>query len=170
MGHTYVSDPVAGVDTTSITLAYALWEVSRRPDIQQRLHGPCPTPGSLPIFRSYTSCPFSQRWSKGVCPFSFLLPIEPYQLRQYCKFMVLRRTFWNTWYQHLPIRWMTPLTFWAMDCPLVQSSLLRFGPRRDSVVFPSPYKFLLDRWLATHADPSQLSVIHRHLTPFGVGS
>ena len=29
---------VAGVDTTSVTLAYALWEVSRRPDIQQRLH------------------------------------------------------------------------------------------------------------------------------------
>ena len=29
---------VAGVDTTSITLAYALWEVSRRPDIQQHLY------------------------------------------------------------------------------------------------------------------------------------
>jgi len=26
------------VDTTSVTLAYTLWEVSRRPDIQQRLH------------------------------------------------------------------------------------------------------------------------------------
>ena len=26
------------MDTTSITLAYALWEVSRRPDIQRRLH------------------------------------------------------------------------------------------------------------------------------------
>ena len=32
-------DPrIAGVDTTSVTLAYTLWEVSRRPDIQQRLH------------------------------------------------------------------------------------------------------------------------------------
>ena len=37
--HTLIYGPrVAGVDTTSVTLAYAFWEVSRRPDIQQLLH------------------------------------------------------------------------------------------------------------------------------------
>lgn len=45
-----------------------------------------------------------------------------------------------------------------------------WSSHRDSVVFPSPYTFLPDRWLETHTAPSQLSMMHQHLIPFGTGS
>lgn len=45
-----------------------------------------------------------------------------------------------------------------------------WSSHRDSGVFPSPDTFLPDRWLETHTDPSQLSLMHQHLMPFGAGS
>lgn len=50
------------MDTTSITLAYALWEVSRRPDIQQRLHAELdqamPNSRSIPDISALHKLPF----------------------------------------------------------------------------------------------------------------
>lgn len=58
-----IRDPrVAGVDTPSITLAYVLWEVSRRPDIQQRLHaeldGAMPNSRAIPDISILHKLPF----------------------------------------------------------------------------------------------------------------
>jgi cytochrome P450 len=45
-----------------------------------------------------------------------------------------------------------------------------WSSHRDGVIFPSPDTFLPDRWLETHTDPSQLTLMHQHLMPFGAGS
>lgn len=66
---------IAGVDTTSTTLAYVLWEVSRRLDIQQRLHAELdlamPNSRAVPDISTLYKLPFLTAVIKEGLPLTF---------------------------------------------------------------------------------------------------
>lgn len=77
------------MDTTSITLAYVLWEVSRRPDIQQRLHAELdlvmPNSRTIPDISTLYKLPFLTAVVKEglLNHLAFLPKIGPEEIQQH---------------------------------------------------------------------------------------
>ncbi|KZP09980.1 cytochrome P450 [Athelia psychrophila] len=154
MGHM-----VAGTDTTTISLSYFLWEMSRRPDIvaklQAELDAAMPDPHAIPDITILQKLPYLNAFIKeglrvhGAVP-SLLervvpsstskngLPSESFDLMGYA----------------LPPGTVVATQAWSMH--------------RDPAVFPSPLTFLPDRWL--YATDDQLAQMQAHFMPFGTGS
>ncbi|EAU82615.2 cytochrome P450 11B1 [Coprinopsis cinerea okayama7 len=156
MGHL-----IAGADTSSTTISYILWELSRRPDIvaklQAELDEAIPDSRAIPdiailqelpylnglikeALRLYTAAP---SLLERVVPSSSSKPNhqdEDFDLLGYA----------------LPAGTIVSTQAWSMH--------------RNPAVYPSPESFLPERWLeSSSASPDQLFQMHQHLMAFGAG-
>ncbi|TFY68558.1 hypothetical protein EVJ58_g933 [Rhodofomes roseus] len=157
MGHL-----VAGVDTSSTTLSYLLWELSRRTDIARRLQAELdevmPDRAVIPDAVTLTKLPYLNAFIKeglrlyGAAP-SLLERVVPstspsglddaFDLMGYA----------------VPPDTIVSTQAWSMH--------------RDASVFPSSETFLPERWLAVEGvdgEEERLADMTQNMMPFGVGS
>ncbi|KAH9931775.1 cytochrome P450 [Amylocystis lapponica] len=157
MGHL-----VAGVDTSSTTLSYVFWELSRRPDVMSRVQAELdeimPDRRVIPDASILSNLPYLNGLIKeglrlyGAAP-SLLERVVPstavskaddsFDLMGYA----------------LPPGTIVSTQAWSMH--------------RDADVFPSPETFLPTRWIATagvEGEEDRLMRMNQHFIPFGVGT
>ncbi|KAH8825838.1 cytochrome P450 [Flagelloscypha sp. PMI_526] len=154
MGHL-----VAGSDTSSASLSYFCWELSRRPDIVQKLRSELDEvlhdETAVPDILSLQNLPYLNAFVKeglrvyGSVP-SLLERVVP---DSYSKSGLLDDGFDLLGYS-LPAGTIVGTQAWSAH--------------RDSSVFPSPDTFLPDRWLL--ADEDRVRQMNQQLMPFGIGS
>ncbi|PBK94016.1 cytochrome P450 [Armillaria gallica] len=153
MGHM-----IAGSDTTSTTLSYFLWELSRRPDIVKKLQAELdeimPNARTIPDMAVLHGLPYLNAFIKeglrvySAAP-SLLERVVPASTSS--KF---GHEAFDLMGFALPPGTVVATQAWTMH--------------RNSAVFPSPETFLPDRWL--DASPDSLALMTQHLMPFGTGT
>ncbi|KAJ7700501.1 cytochrome P450 [Mycena rosella] len=169
MGHM-----VAGTDTTSISLSYFLWELTRRQDIlrklQQEIDAVMPDPSAIPDIKVLNSMEYLNAFIKeglrlyGAAP-SLLERVVPVTLSKNgagADFDLMGFA--------LPPGTIVSTQAWSMH--------------REPSVFPSPETFLPERWLSSYApsdsasecaadverETARLARMASHMMPFGTGS
>ncbi|KAJ8517764.1 hypothetical protein ONZ45_g5122 [Pleurotus djamor] len=152
MGHM-----VAASDTTSTSLSYFFWELSRRPDIVQKLRAELdevmPDSKRIPDISVLQSLPYLNAFVKeglrlyGAAP-SLLERVVPTPSKNCEPFELLGYA--------LPPGTIVSTQAWSMH--------------RDASVFPSPETFLPERWLESTTSPEDLALMTQHMMPFGTGS
>ncbi|KAJ7021163.1 cytochrome P450 [Mycena alexandri] len=169
MGHM-----VAGTDTTSISLAYFFFELTRRHDILRKLQNEIdavmPDPSAIPDIKILNSMEYLNAFIKeglrlyGAAP-SLLERVVPVSTS---KNFAGAEGFDLMGYA-LPPGTIVSTQAWSMH--------------RDPAVFPSPETFLPERWLpsyaagskedggeASEAETARLARMASHMMPFGTGS
>ncbi|KAJ7754837.1 cytochrome P450 [Mycena metata] len=169
MGHM-----VAGTDTTSISLSYFLWELTRRHDILRKLQNEIdavmPDPSAVPDIKILNGMEYLNAFIKeglrlyGAAP-SLLERVVPVSTS---KNFAGAEGFDLMGYA-LPPGTIVSTQAWSMH--------------RDAAVFPSPETFLPERWLpsyaagskedggeASEAEAARLARMASHMMPFGTGS
>ncbi|KAJ7654121.1 cytochrome P450 [Mycena polygramma] len=170
MGHM-----VAGTDTTSISLSYFLWELTRRHDILRKLQNEIdavmPDPNAIPDIKVLNSMDYLNAFIKeglrvyGAAP-SLLERVVP---------VTTSKNFagadgFDLMGYALPPGTIVSTQAWSMH--------------RDPAVFPSPDTFLPERWLPSYAaskeeeasaadaerEAARLARMASHMMPFGTGS
>ncbi|KAJ7111343.1 cytochrome P450 [Mycena epipterygia] len=168
MGHM-----VAGTDTTSISLSYFLWELTRRQDIlrklQHEIDAVMPDPNAIPDIKILNGMEYLNAFIKeglrvyGAAP-SLLERVVPVTTSKNGAgadgFDLLGYA--------LPPGTIVSTQSWSMH--------------RDPAVFPSPETFLPERWLPSYAasknecaadeelEAARLARMASHMIPFGTGS
>ncbi|KAI0036319.1 cytochrome P450 [Vararia minispora EC-137] len=140
---------IAGVDTTATTISYALWELSRRPDIARRLRAEVDSamhdPKTIPDISVLNSL-------------SFLTAVIKETLRVYGAVpSLLERV--------VPSEGID-----LLGCNIPSGTVITtqsWSLHRKVDVFPSPNTYLPDRWV--DADPDNLREMEAHMMPFGIG-
>ncbi|KAL0950331.1 hypothetical protein HGRIS_010302 [Hohenbuehelia grisea] len=156
MGHM-----IAGSDTTSTSLSYFFWELSRRADIMKRLQAELddamPDRRSIPDISTLQRLPYLNAFIKeglrlyGAAP-SLLERVVPDSTS---KSGALNEGFDLMGFA-LPSGTVVATQAWSMH--------------RDESVFPSPEQFNPDRWLESCASPEELLIMSQHMMPFGTGT
>ncbi|KAJ7448227.1 cytochrome P450 [Mycena galericulata] len=171
MGHM-----VAGTDTTSISLSYFLWELTRRQDILRKLQDEIdaimPDPKEIPSIKDLNRMEYLNAFIKeglrlyGAAP-SLLERVVP---ETTSKIGAGAEDFVLMGYA-LPPGTIVSTQAWSMH--------------RDASVFPSPETFLPERWLPSYAaskegcvgdaadaehEEARLARMASHMMPFGTGS
>ncbi|OCH89992.1 cytochrome P450 [Obba rivulosa] len=157
MGHL-----VAGVDTSSTTLSYLFWELSRRSDIMKRLQ--MELDDAMP--------------DRRVLPDTYILSTLQYLnafikegLRLYgAAPSLLERVVPSTSASKIDDAF--DMMGYALP-PGTIVSTQAWSMHRDADVFPSPETFLPERWLpvdGSPADEDRLLRMSQHMMPFGFGS
>ncbi|KAF9023114.1 cytochrome P450 [Hymenopellis radicata] len=156
MGHM-----IAGSDTTSTTLSYFFWELSRRPDIAKKLHAELDEimvdPRVIPDISVLQNLPYLNAFIKeglrvySAAP-SLLERVVPTSIS---KFGPGNESFDLMGFA-LPPGTVVATQAWSMH--------------RNPAVFPSPDTFLPDRWLDDAVSADSLAVMNQHFMPFGTGS
>ncbi|THH31367.1 hypothetical protein EUX98_g2801 [Antrodiella citrinella] len=155
---------VAGVDSSSATITYFMWELSRRPDIvaklQAEIDDAMPDRRVIPDVSILSSLPYLNAFIKeglrlyGAAP-SLLERVVP---------------------EHVS----SPVTSADEDFDMMGYALppgtvvstQAWSMHRVSEVFPSPETFLPDRWLAidhSEAEEERLTRMSQQMMPFGAG-
>ncbi|KAI0089355.1 cytochrome P450 [Irpex rosettiformis] len=160
MGHL-----VAGVDTSSLSLAYMFWELSRRRDITQRLQAELDDAMTdkkvIPDINALMRLPYLNAFIKeamrvyGAAP-SLLERVVPSRA---CGAVSKLDEDFDMMGYALPPGTVVSTQAWSMH--------------RDAEIFPSPETFLPERWLAadgSDAEEERLSRMAQQLIPFGVGT
>ncbi|EPT00864.1 hypothetical protein FOMPIDRAFT_47141 [Fomitopsis schrenkii] len=157
MGHL-----IAGVDTSSTTLSYLLWELSHRVDIAQRLQAELdeamPDRAVIPDAVTLTKLPYLNAFIKeglrlyGAAP-SLLERVVPSTSQSGADegFDLLGYA--------VPAGTIVSTQAWSMH--------------RDASVFPSPETFLPERWLhveGVEGEEERLALMTQHMMPFGAGA
>ncbi|KAJ7450853.1 cytochrome P450 [Mycena latifolia] len=167
MGHM-----VAGTDTTSISLSYFLWELTRRQDIlrklQQEIDSVMPDPSAIPDIKILNGMEYLNAFIKeglrlyGAAP-SLLERVIPATISK------------NG----------APADFDLMGFALPAGTIVStqaWSMHREPSVFPSPETFLPERWLPAYAasesessadaerEAARLARMASHMMPFGTGS
>ncbi|TFY65879.1 hypothetical protein EVG20_g5213 [Dentipellis fragilis] len=156
MGHL-----VAGVDTTSTTLSYLCWELSRRADItrnlQAELDHAMPDSRVVPDINVLQKLPYLNAFVKEGLRIYSAVPslLERVVPASTTKNGVFSETFDLMGFE-LPAGTVVATQGWSMH--------------RDPSVFPSPDTFLPDRWLETPGNADQLARMAQFMMPFGTGS
>ncbi|KAH7887261.1 cytochrome P450 [Phlebopus sp. FC_14] len=152
MGHM-----IAGSDTTSNTLSYFFWELSRRPDITNKLQAEIdqamPHPYVIPDIAILQKLPYLNAFIKeGLRLYSAApSPLERVVPASTTKNGASNEAFDLMGYA-LPPGTVVATQGWSMH--------------RDSTVFPSPDTFIPDRWLQA---PEAVAKMSQYLMPFGTG-
>ncbi|THH19482.1 hypothetical protein EW146_g1686 [Bondarzewia mesenterica] len=156
MGHL-----IAGSDTTSTTLSYLCWELSRRSDIVKKLQLELDTAmadsTAIPDISVLQQLPYLNAFIKeglrvyGAAP-SLLERVVPSTT---AKNGLLSDAFDLMGFA-LPPGTIVATQGWSMH--------------RNPALFPSPDTFLPDRWLETEDNSDVLIDMAQHMMPFGVGA
>ncbi|KAH7921089.1 cytochrome P450 [Leucogyrophana mollusca] len=156
MGHM-----IAGSDTTSNSLSYFFWELSRRADIMTKLQAELdqaiPDPRAIPDFSLLQRLPYLNAFVKeGLRIYSAApSPLERVVPSSTSRNGALDEAFDLMGYA-LPPGTIVSTQGWSMH--------------RDASIFPSPDTFLPDRWLETFTNADQLMKMAQYMIPFGTGS
>ncbi|KAJ7291563.1 cytochrome P450 [Mycena rebaudengoi] len=168
MGHL-----VAGTDTTSISMSYFLWELTRRRDIMRKLQAEIdaamPDPAAIPEIKVLNGMEYLNAFIKeglrlyGAAP-SLLERVVPVSISK---------------------NGAGPEGFDLMGYALPPGTIVStqaWSMHRDASVFPSPETFLPERWLPSYAaaasskeedverEEARLARMNSHMMPFGTGS
>ncbi|KAJ7218241.1 cytochrome P450 [Mycena haematopus] len=167
MGHM-----VAGSDTTSISLSYFLWELTRRQDILRKLRDEIdavmPDPGAIPDIKILNGMEYLNAFIKeglrlyGAAP-SLLERVVPVSTSK----NFAGADGFDLMGYALPPGTIVATQSWSLH--------------RDPAVFQSPDTFLPERWLPAYASSKQdegdvereterLARMASHMMPFGTGS
>ncbi|KAI0034864.1 cytochrome P450 [Vararia minispora EC-137] len=144
----------AGVETTATMISYACWEISRRPDIAQKLREELdsymPDPKCIPDIAVLNGLPFLSAVLKET--FRVYSPGPG----------LLQRV--------VPDSKNAPEPFNLLGYTLPSGTIVAtqsYSMHRDPTVFPRPYDFRPERWL--EADESGLASMNQHMMAFGGG-
>lgn len=156
MGHL-----IAGCDTTSTTLSYLCWELSRRVDLVEKLQieldHAMPDCRSIPDIATLQQLPFLNAFIKeglrvyGAAP-SLLERVVPDSTSKNGMFSDA----FDLMGFALPPGTIVATQGWSMH--------------RDASVFPFPDAFLPERWLDDGKNMEELTKMAQHMMPFGVGA
>jgi len=145
MGHM-----IAGSDTTSTSLSYFFWELSRRPDVmkklQAELYNVMPDSRTIPDILVLQKLPYLNMFIKEAYVYTAQHQVF---LNELCLLPRLK--------MGLPTRY---LISWATLYPWAPGTIVStqaWSMHCDASIFPSPETFLPDRWLETHENGEQLS-------------
>ncbi|PCH40720.1 cytochrome P450 [Wolfiporia cocos MD-104 SS10] len=157
MGHL-----IAGVDTSSTTLSYLFWELSRRSDIMQRLQteldDAMPDRRVIPDAQVLGKLPYLNAFMK-----------EGFRLYGAAP-SLLERVVTSTTASNVDDSF--DLMGYALP-PGTIVSTQAWSMHRDPDVFPSPETFLPERWLTTEGvdgEEDRTARMVQHMMPFGVGT
>ncbi|KAJ7065717.1 cytochrome P450 [Mycena amicta] len=163
MGHM-----VAGTDTTSISLSFFLWELTRRRDILHKLRNEIDAvmtdPRAIPDIKTLNGMEYLNAFIKeglriyGAAP-SLLERVVPASASSNKRFFGAEG--FDLLGYALPPGTIVATQAWSMH--------------RDPAVFPSPDTFLPERWLASstedgEAETARLARMASYMMPFGTGS
>ncbi|EPQ58851.1 cytochrome P450 [Gloeophyllum trabeum ATCC 11539] len=156
MGHL-----IAGSDTTSTTLSYLCWELSRRDDIvaklREELDAAMPDNTAIPDISVLQKLPYLNAFLKegfrlyGAAP-SLLERVVPSSTGKKGE---MNEVFDLMGYG-LPSGTVVATQAWSMH--------------REPSIFPSPESFLPERWLETVTSTEDLTRMNQHLMAFGTGT
>ncbi|KAI0940296.1 hypothetical protein AcV5_001443 [Taiwanofungus camphoratus] len=155
MGHL-----VAGVDTSSTTLSYLLWELSRRPDIMNRLQNELDD--AMP--------------DRKVIPDSFVLFRLPYLNALVKEGLRLYGAAPSLLERVVSPNKVDNDSFDLMGYALPPGTIVStqsWSMHRDADLFPSPETFLPERWLpidGLEGENERLARMSQNMMPFGVGT
>lgn len=134
--HAHFAFRIAGSDTTSTTLSYFFWELSRRPDIAKKLHAEIDEamadPRVIPDISVLQNLPYLDAFIKeGTSSTILNLVVCLRTTVQASAFTLRRQVFSNAWFQRLfpssdPAT--NPSILWALLFLPEPSSPLRHGP------------------------------------------
>ncbi|KAK7453494.1 hypothetical protein VKT23_011771 [Stygiomarasmius scandens] len=162
MGHL-----IAGSDTTSTTLSYFLWELSRRPDITKKLQAELDDvmhdPKAIPDISVLQDLPYLNAFIKEgafICLRVYSAvpsPLERVVPSTSSKTGAANESFDLMGFE-LPPGTIVATQAWSMH--------------RNPFIFPSPETFNPDRWLDSEklGSSERLARMSQHLMPFGTGS
>ncbi|KAF9804687.1 hypothetical protein IEO21_09276 [Rhodonia placenta] len=157
MGHM-----VAGVDTSSTTLSYFLWELSRRGDVvrrlQQELDDAMPDPRVIPDISVLNKLTYLNAFVKEGLRIYGAAP------------SLLERVVTSTTMSSDDDNF--DLMGYALP-PGTIISTQAWSMHRDVDIFPSPETFLPERWIEVEGlegEQERLMRMHQHMMPFGVGT
>ncbi|KAI0068521.1 cytochrome P450 [Artomyces pyxidatus] len=155
MGHL-----IAGSDTTSTTLSYLCWELTRRPDIvkhlQNEIDAAMPDSRSIPDISVLQKLPYLNGFVKeGLRVYSAAPSLLERVVPSSTKNGAYSEAFDLMGFA-LPPGTVVATQGWSMH--------------RDASIFPSPDTFLPDRWLPTDDNADQLVTMAQHMMPFGTGA
>lgn len=156
MGHM-----IAGSDTTSNSLSYFFWELSRRQDImiklQAELDQAMPDPHAIPDTALLQKLPYLNAFLKeGLRLYSAVpSPLERVVPSSTSKNGAINEAFDLMGYA-LPPGTIVATQGWSVH--------------RDASIFPSPKTFLPERWLERPGNAEHLFKMAQSLMPFGTGS
>ncbi|KAM5544681.1 hypothetical protein V8D89_001579 [Ganoderma adspersum] len=155
-----ISHLVAGVDTSAATFGFMLWELSRRPDVVQRLRDELdeviPDRRTIPDHSVLAEQPYLSAFlNEGFRMYGAVSAL-------------LERVVPDKGSGALA----HPFDILGFDIPpgtIVGTQA--WSMHRDPDVFPSPEAFCPERWLPSHPDDGErLAKMSQHLMPFGAGT
>ncbi|KAI0322074.1 cytochrome P450 [Amylostereum chailletii] len=160
---------IAGTDTTSTSLAYLFWELSRRPDVGRQLRAELDAAmfdgRRIPDIAALQDLPYLNAVIKESASFIFpsLLPVR------FIGRLLEALRLYGSAPSILPrIAPQGPFDIMGLDIPAgTEVATQSWSMHRNPAVFPSPNTFLPSRWL--DASESELADMNLHSMPFGSG-
>jgi len=164
---------MAGTDTTSTSLAFFCWELTRRPDIMKKLQleidEVMPDTKTLPDITTLQDLPYLSAFIKEgerTAAISILQPLHLSGLRMYTAApSLLERVVPSPKNGEL---------FDLMGYSVPEGTVVgtqAWSMHRDANVFPSPDTFLPERWIvSTSTSHEDLGRMNASMMPFGTGS
>ncbi|KAG6835749.1 hypothetical protein H0H93_015018 [Arthromyces matolae] len=155
MGHL-----IAGSDTTSNTLSYFFWELSRRTDIMKKLQAELdeamPDAAAIPDLAVLQELPYLNAFIKE-------------GLRLYCAVpSTLERVVPTSTSKNGASDGLYDLMGYGVPAGTIVATQ-SWSMHRDASVFASPETFLPERWFETTNSPETLARMNYHMLPFGTG-
>lgn len=156
MGHL-----IAGSDTTSTSLSYFFWELSRRADIMKKLQAELDEAmtdiGTIPSLSVLQELPYLNAFiNEGLRLYSSVPSLLERVVPASTSKKGLSDEVFDLMGYAVPPGTIVSTQAWSMH--------------RDATVFPSPDTFLPERWLKTSTNAAELFNMAQHMMPFGTGT
>ncbi|KAF9035857.1 cytochrome P450 [Panaeolus papilionaceus] len=153
---------MAGTDTTSTTITYLFWELSRRPDIMKKLQAELdeavPDAKILPDLSVLQELPFLSAFLKEGLRLYTAVP------------SLLERVVPTSSPKNAPSDEFFDLMGYALP-PGTIVGTQAWSMHRDATVFPSPNTFSPERWIESPTVTKEhLATMSAHMMPFGTGT